>query len=165
MVSSQKLGRTKTTAVPSEFTALKRKAGQGRKECVYRFGDYRQGLGLINALGSSPLSSDLRAHLLISSPVTILARLSHFNGGKIFFSAPAGSAIRFSSSKALWCRPTGLNGPAWTWYGGRIMFLRYRDRRKNGKPHRDGSVVENRRLDHGKTVQRQVLHLAENPHS
>jgi hypothetical protein len=41
------------------------------------------------------------------------------------------------------------------------MFLRYRDRKKNGKPHRYWSVVENRRLGNGKVAQRQVLHLGE----
>ena len=42
-----------------------------------------------------------------------------------------------------------------------IMFLRCHHRKKNGKPHRYWSVVENRRLGGGKTAQRQVLYLGE----
>jgi transposase len=41
------------------------------------------------------------------------------------------------------------------------MFLRCHLRNKNGKEHRYWSVVESRRLDNGKTVQRQVLYLGE----
>jgi len=41
------------------------------------------------------------------------------------------------------------------------MFLRSTNRRKNGKDHRYFSIVENRRLPGGKTVQRTVLYLGE----
>ena len=41
------------------------------------------------------------------------------------------------------------------------MFLRCHQRNKNGKEHRYWSVVESRRLDNGKSAQRQVLYLGE----
>jgi transposase len=41
------------------------------------------------------------------------------------------------------------------------MFLRSTNRRKDGKDHRYFSIVENRRLAAGKTVQRTVLYLGE----
>ena len=41
------------------------------------------------------------------------------------------------------------------------MFLRSTTRKKNGKPHRYFSVVENRRLDDGCVSQRQLLYLGE----
>ena len=41
------------------------------------------------------------------------------------------------------------------------MFLRKTERRKNGKTHLYWSVVENRRLDNGRVVQRHVLYLGE----
>jgi hypothetical protein len=41
------------------------------------------------------------------------------------------------------------------------MFLRSTNRKKDGKDHRYFSVVENRRLPGGKTVQRTVLYLGE----
>jgi hypothetical protein len=41
------------------------------------------------------------------------------------------------------------------------MFLRKTERRKNGKTHLYWSVVENRRLDDGRVVQRHVLYLGE----
>ena len=41
------------------------------------------------------------------------------------------------------------------------MFLRSTNRRKDGKDHRYFSVVENRRVPGGKTVQRTVLYLGE----
>jgi hypothetical protein len=41
------------------------------------------------------------------------------------------------------------------------MFLRSYKRKKNGKDHRYYSVVENRRVSGGQTVQRQVLYLGE----
>ena len=41
------------------------------------------------------------------------------------------------------------------------MFLRRIERRKNGKTHLYWSVVENKRLDDGRVVQRQVLYLGE----
>ena len=41
------------------------------------------------------------------------------------------------------------------------MFLRSKTRRKDGKEHRYWSVVENRRVQGGRVVQRQLLHLGE----
>jgi hypothetical protein len=41
------------------------------------------------------------------------------------------------------------------------MFLRSSNRKKDGKDHRYFSIVENRRLDWGQTVQRTVLYLGE----
>ena len=41
------------------------------------------------------------------------------------------------------------------------MFLRAKKRIKDGKEHRYWSVVENRRISSGKTIQRQVLYLGE----
>ena len=41
------------------------------------------------------------------------------------------------------------------------LFLRYKNRRKDGKDHRYWSIVENRRTADGRVVQRQVLYLGE----
>jgi len=41
------------------------------------------------------------------------------------------------------------------------MFLRKTERRKNGKTHLYWSVVENRRLDNGRVIQRHALYLGE----
>jgi transposase len=41
------------------------------------------------------------------------------------------------------------------------MFLRHKVRRKDGKEHRYWSIVENRRVGGGRTVQRHMLHLGE----
>lgn len=41
------------------------------------------------------------------------------------------------------------------------MFLRSHTRLKNGKRHRYCSIVENRRLPEGRSVQRQLLYLGE----
>src|SRR4051812_5865584 len=41
------------------------------------------------------------------------------------------------------------------------MFLRHKLRRKDGKQHRYWSIVENRRVFGGRTVQRHVLYLGE----
>lgn len=41
------------------------------------------------------------------------------------------------------------------------MFLRHKTRRKDGKEHRYWSIVENRRVAGGRTVQRHVLYLGE----
>ena len=41
------------------------------------------------------------------------------------------------------------------------MFLRCKKRRKDGKEHRYWSVVENRRVATGKTVQKHLLYLGE----
>ena len=65
--------RKKTPAAPSEFIALKLKACQGREEAFIA-------LATTGRHGDKPMRSgdlllrpDLRAHLLISSPVTIIA--------------------------------------------------------------------------------------------
>ena len=41
------------------------------------------------------------------------------------------------------------------------MFLRHKVRRKDGKEHRYWSIVENRRVAGGRTMQRHVLYLGE----
>jgi len=41
------------------------------------------------------------------------------------------------------------------------MLLRHKVRRKDGKEHRYWSIVENRRVSGGRTVQRHVLYLGE----
>jgi hypothetical protein len=41
------------------------------------------------------------------------------------------------------------------------MFLRSTQRKKNGKTHVYWNIVENKRLDGGRVVQRQVLYLGE----
>ena len=41
------------------------------------------------------------------------------------------------------------------------MFLRRTERKKNGKTHHYWNVVENKRLDEGRVVQRHVLYLGE----
>jgi hypothetical protein len=41
------------------------------------------------------------------------------------------------------------------------MFLRSTSRKKNGKTHVYWNIVENKRLDDGRVVQRQVLSLGE----
>src|SRR5271154_970865 len=41
------------------------------------------------------------------------------------------------------------------------MFLRRTERRKNGKTHHYWNIVENKRLDNGRVVQRHVLYLGE----
>ena len=41
------------------------------------------------------------------------------------------------------------------------MFLRHKVRRKDGKQHRYWSIVENRRVSGGRTMQRHVLYLGE----
>ena len=41
------------------------------------------------------------------------------------------------------------------------MFLRHKTRRKDGKEHRTWSIVENRRVAGGRTVQRHLLYLGE----
>src|SRR2546428_435697 len=42
-----------------------------------------------------------------------------------------------------------------------IMFLRRTERKKNGKTHHYWNVVENKRVDGGRVVQRHVLYLGE----
>jgi len=47
------------------------------------------------------------------------------------------------------------------WHAAVSMFLRSTNRKKDGKDHRYFSIVENRRVPGGKTVQRTVLYLGE----
>jgi transposase len=47
------------------------------------------------------------------------------------------------------------------WHSAVSMFLRSTNRKKDGKDHRYFSIVENRRLPGGKSVQRTVLYLGE----
>ena len=42
-----------------------------------------------------------------------------------------------------------------------VMFLRHTKRKKDGKEHRYWSIVENRRVDGGRVVQRPLLYLSE----
>ena len=42
-----------------------------------------------------------------------------------------------------------------------VIILRHKVRRKDGKEHRYWSIVENRRLSGGRTMQRHVLYLGE----
>src|ERR1700682_221002 len=42
-----------------------------------------------------------------------------------------------------------------------VMFLRHTKRKKDGKEHRDWSIVENRRIGGGRVVQRPLLYLGE----
>jgi hypothetical protein len=42
-----------------------------------------------------------------------------------------------------------------------VMFLRRVERRKNGKTHLYWNIVENKRLDDGRVVQRHVYYLGE----
>jgi transposase len=48
-----------------------------------------------------------------------------------------------------------------SWHAAVSMFLRSTNRKKDGKDHRYFSIVENRRVPDGKTVQRTVLYLGE----
>jgi hypothetical protein len=47
------------------------------------------------------------------------------------------------------------------WHAAVSMFLRSTNRKKDDKDHRYFSIVENRRVPGGKTVQRTVLYLGE----
>src|SRR3954454_23747027 len=58
------------------------------------------------------------------------------------------------------CRPTLLRN-ACLLCNAAAMFLRHKLRRKDGKQHRYWSIVENRRVFGGRTVQRHVLYLGE----
>src|ERR1700740_2295095 len=42
-----------------------------------------------------------------------------------------------------------------------VMFLRHTKRKKDGKEHSYWSIVENRRIDGGRVVQRPLLYLGE----
>src|ERR1035437_3286295 len=68
--------------------------------------------------------------------------------------------MRFCSAKPLRWKPTLYPSPA---RRGIVagMFLRTHHRRRYGKDHYYFSVVENRRVAGGKTVQREVLYLGE----
>jgi transposase len=54
-----------------------------------------------------------------------------------------------------------LPKPLLFWHSAASMFLRSTNRKKDGKDHRYFSIVENRRVPGGKTVQRTVLYLGE----
>jgi transposase len=54
-----------------------------------------------------------------------------------------------------------LPKPVLFWHSAASMFLRSTNRKKDGKDHRYFSIVENRRVPGGKTVQRTVLYLGE----
>ena len=57
--------------------------------------------------------------------------------------------------------PTKLLARPWARREFASCFCAPRIRRKDGKEHRAWSVVENRRVDDGRVVQRQVLYLGE----
>jgi transposase len=54
-----------------------------------------------------------------------------------------------------------LAGNVVSWHAAVAMFLRSTNRNKDGKDHRYFSIVENRRVPDGRTVQRTVLYLGE----
>jgi transposase len=54
-----------------------------------------------------------------------------------------------------------LAGGRISWHAAVSMFLRSTNRKKDGKDHRYFSIVENRRVPDGRTVQRTVLYLGE----
>jgi transposase len=54
-----------------------------------------------------------------------------------------------------------LSPARYFWHAAVSMFLRSTNRKKDGKDHRYFSIVENRRVPGGKTVQRTVLYLGE----
>jgi hypothetical protein len=54
-----------------------------------------------------------------------------------------------------------LFGWGFSWHAAVSMFLRSTSRKKDGKDHRYFSIVENRRVPDGRTVQRTVLYLGE----
>jgi transposase len=54
-----------------------------------------------------------------------------------------------------------LFGWWFSWHAAVSMFLRSTNRKKDGKDHRYFSIVENRRVPDGRTVQRTVLYLGE----
>jgi hypothetical protein len=54
-----------------------------------------------------------------------------------------------------------LAGARISWHAAVSMFLRSTNRKKDGKDHRYFSIVENRRVPDGRTVQRTVLYLGE----
>jgi transposase len=63
--------------------------------------------------------------------------------------------------KAAWVKTYPLSKPLVFWHSAASMFLRSTNRKKDGKDHRYFSIVENRRVPGGKTVQRTVLYLGE----
>jgi transposase len=60
-----------------------------------------------------------------------------------------------------WVKTYPLPKPQLFWHSAASMFLRSTNRKKDGKDHRYFSIVENRRVPGGKTVQRTVLDLGE----
>jgi transposase len=60
-----------------------------------------------------------------------------------------------------WVKTYPLPKPQLFWHSAASMFLRSTNRKKDGKDHRYFSIVENRRVPGGKTVQRTVLYLGE----
>ena len=63
--------------------------------------------------------------------------------------------------KTDWVKTYPLVRPTIPWHAAVSMFLRSTNRRKDGKDHRYFSIVENRRVPGGKTVQGRVLYLGE----
>ena len=63
--------------------------------------------------------------------------------------------------KTCWVKTYPLAGARFSWHAAVAMFLRSTNRNKDGKDHRYFSIVENRRVPDGRTVQRTVLYLGE----
>ena len=71
------------------------------------------------------------------------------------------AAVRLNRRNGLQCRASLFSRPRTCRSCAAIMFLRYKDRRKDGQQHRYWSVVENTRVAGGRVVQRHVLYLGE----
>jgi transposase len=69
--------------------------------------------------------------------------------------------LQHTSSKTDWVKTYPLSLRINFWHAAVSMFLRAINRKKDGKDHRYFSMVENRRMPGGKTVQRTVLYLGE----
>src|SRR5919204_3906934 len=64
-------------------------------------------------------------------------------------------------AETAWVKTFPLAGAGISWHAAVSMFLRSTNRKKDGKDHRYFSIVENRRVPDGRTVQRTVLYLGE----
>ena len=70
-------------------------------------------------------------------------------------------AFNVGIAKTGWVKTYPLVRQTIPWHAAVSMFLRSTNRRKDGKDQRYFSIVENRRVPGGKTVQRTVLYLGE----
>jgi transposase len=69
--------------------------------------------------------------------------------------------LQHTGSKTDWVKTYPLSLRIDFWHAAVSMFLRAINGKKDGKDHRYFSIVENRRVPGGKTVQRTVLYLGE----